>query len=156
MTTERTPEDKAEDKRIAKLLRAFAKRESKTDAPDIRKVAKLVEDGKYKEAFKAYRSLDTYVREGFPDEAMSHIYIRQVKSKTVISVRALAGETVLGEANLVMPGNATYLDLSIAVTEWEKQIKKKIQFQVKEPKKFRSMKGVKKYIAELAKDGVKS
>lgn len=51
----------------AKKLRGLAKGEDKEDAKDVRDIAALIERGKLGDAYKKYRSLDTFVRDLFPD-----------------------------------------------------------------------------------------
>lgn len=47
--------------------------ESRADAKDLRELAKLVRTGHHKEAYKHYRSLDTFVREAVPTEVVDYI-----------------------------------------------------------------------------------
>ena len=93
-------------KEMAMKLRAFAKGESKADAKDIRKLAKLAEEGKYKEAEKFMNSLDTFVREGIPEEVWSYILINKTKTRQVVPfvVRLKGCKKQIGDSKEFKPG----------------------------------------------------
>ena len=53
---------------IVASIREYAKSENKHDRPTWRRIAKLLEQEKYKEAYEEFRHADTYVRDGFSGE----------------------------------------------------------------------------------------
>jgi hypothetical protein len=61
------------NKKAAKDIRAQMKGENACDKRHMSKLAKLIETGKYADAYKWYRGMDTFVREIIPDDVVSHL-----------------------------------------------------------------------------------
>jgi hypothetical protein len=138
-----------ETTRIARLIRAVAKTEKRDDATEMRKLAKLVESGKGKAAYKAFRGLDTYVREGIPDEAMVFINTERAggkKKSIVVRVKAKRakkefkkglGVGVLFQCSLEFPADATDEEMAMAVVNQEKDILDRVvEVEYSEPVKI--------------------
>jgi len=140
-----------EAKEAAKKLRAFAKTEGAQDSKDIRKLAKMVEEGENKKALKFMKSLDTFVREGIPKEAWKYIYLNQTKTRQIVpfivrikGCKAQIGdpnEFKLGEifkAEYEFPGDATEHEIGRSIVNAEADlIKDLIEIEYIEIKKER-------------------
>jgi len=130
-----------EDQKIAELIEATAKRESTSDAKDMRQLAQMVKKGKYKEAYKFYRSLDTFVREGIPEKAIVYLNLNQSKTRKVVDVALKLKDCkrifkkgfnpgVLFTAELEFSGNATDEQIAMGLIEQERRIiKDLIEFE---------------------------
>jgi hypothetical protein len=141
-----------EAKEIARQLRAVASTESPCDKKEMRKLAKLIQDGKNKEAYKFFHSMDTFVREGVPEKVYQYIMLNRVKSRKFVDVTVKlrgckekigtkegfgAGE--IFKAAFEFPGNASNEEIAIGIMNTEKKIiEDLIEIEYSEPKKRRA------------------
>lgn len=65
------------NKQAAQAIRAQMKDESAADKRSMSKLAKLIETGKYDDAFKHFRSMDTFVREVIPEDVVHHLHVKK-------------------------------------------------------------------------------
>ncbi len=130
-----------EAKRIAKLIRAAAKGESNADAASMRKLAKVVASGDGKLAYKTFKSLDTFVREGIPDEVVGYICAERAGGKKKqVAVRVVAkgakkkgkefkkgmGAGVLYSCVLEFPIDATDHEMAMVIMQKEEELLKEV------------------------------
>jgi len=140
-----------EAKKMAMKLRATVRGCTDCDAKETRKLAKLIGAGKNKEAQKFMRSMDTFVREGIPEDVYQYIMLNQTKTRKIVPfvVKLKGCKKQIGDpeqfkpgeifkAEYEFPGNATKMDISLALMRAEdKIIKDLIQIDYEEPKKRR-------------------
>lgn len=93
-------------KEMAMSLRKFAKGEDKLDAKYIRKLAKMVEDEKNEQAFKFMKELDTFVRDGIPEDVYQYISVNRTESKKVACfvVKLKGCNKQIGDPKVFKPG----------------------------------------------------
>ena len=65
------------NKQAANKVRAAMKGESAPDKREMSKLAKLIEEREYAAAYKHFRGMDTFVREGIPKEVVHHLSVKK-------------------------------------------------------------------------------
>jgi len=99
------------NKKAAALVRERKKGEHRLDQKAMEELAVLIEKGKYEKAYKHYRSMDTFVREGIPEDVVHHIQV-----KTAGGVRTITAHVRLKNCKKVFrdgfkPGVVSMIDM---------------------------------------------
>lgn len=87
------------NKKAAKAIRARLKDENAEDKRSMAKLANLIEEGRYEEAHKHFRGMDTFVRECIPGDVVHHLQTQKDGGvrKLVAHVRLKECDKVLKE-----------------------------------------------------------
>lgn len=141
-----------ERKAALKSLRSFIRGESKYDQKILRKMAKLIESRHNSEAYKLYRRMDTFVREGLPQDVLDYIMLNRAVGKRVIKARVKLkgkggkkvfnkemGPGVIYSCELHFPGDCGDNEIARSLAGMEDDILKEIvEVQVQEYKREKS------------------
>lgn len=124
---------KKEAKEVACLIRKTSVGESKADKRDMIILARLLELGKYKEAYKYYCKMDTFVREAVPIVAFRFLFMNRVSTKLAVD----AFVTLKGVKKVFcpglppgcvakytwgMPGDATKEEMARWILNWQESV----------------------------------
>jgi hypothetical protein len=128
-----------ERKAILKKLRAFTRRESSYDKPCLNKLAKLIEQGRQKDAYACYRDMDTFVRDGVPEEVIQFISLNRKVGKRIVRAQVKLvgngskkvfnpklGAGVIYECTLEYPGDMTDAEVSVCANSMHNEILREI------------------------------
>jgi len=124
---------KQEAKEAAKLIRKNSVGERKWDKKAMLELARLLEMGKYKEAYKFYWKMDTFVREAVPDVALRFLYMNRASTKLAVDAFVtLKGVKKVFRQGLPpgcvakytwgMPGNATKEEMARWICNWQRSV----------------------------------
>jgi hypothetical protein len=122
-----------EAKEAAKLIRKNSVGERKWDKKNMLYLARLLEVGKYKEAYKFYWKMDTFVREAVPAVALRFLFMNRASTKlTVDAFVTLKGVKEVFRPGLPpgcvakyvwgMPGDATKEEMARWICNWQESV----------------------------------
>lgn len=120
--------------RMARLLRKTARTESKPDAKDMRELANLIAKGEKKIAYKFFKGMDTFVREGVPEEVFAHLCANRAGGKKKIITASVKikgcnivfkeelGVGVISMVELEFPIDATDTEMAMALLDQKESL----------------------------------
>ena len=111
-------------------LMVFGKEtELEHDKKDIKKLAKLIKENKLQEAYKFFKSIDTFIREKIPMEVQSLITVNrcgEIKTyKVKVKVKNIPDWKVK-TLEIKMPSNASDIELGRTFSELVDEIKNRL------------------------------
>jgi hypothetical protein len=133
---------KKEAEETAKLIRKSSVGERKYDKKAILALALLLETGKYKEAYKHYWKMDTFVREAVPEVALRFLFMNRASTKLAVDAFVtLKGVTKVFRPGLPpgcvakytwgIPGDATKEEMARWIFNWqEKTIRETVEVKM--------------------------
>lgn len=138
---------KKEAKEAARLIRKVSAGERKADKRDMVILARFLELGRYREAYKYYRKMDTFVREAVPDVALRFLFMNRASTQLMVEAFVtLKGVNKIFKSGLPpgcvakytwgMPGDATQDEMARWIFTWqEKVIKDTVEVKMGKVKK---------------------
>lgn len=103
------------EKVIALILEYIDDCEYESDKDDIRTLLTYVQDDKFVETCAHFNHLDTYIREGFPEDVVHYIWLNRTglgKTKTInLTLRTKSDKFVIYKGKMQFPDDATDFEI---------------------------------------------